>query len=237
MNFIREIVAWESSKPLEDSSVPLSDVFDAVTTLLYANDRYDAVRFKSLETAMLSATQDRARKVKWDEYKYSAIMIPGQGPEVPELKIAPLALIKMRRAVQEYRKPKTAPFIIVSGGTAHPPHTQINEAHEMREWLVAEYGLDPNEIVTEPYARHTTTNLRNTWRVLRQVGAPPEKPILVVADLNQLKYMRSDRFEKAAMRELGYLPCRFLDAPNDHAIEALLDENSHIIDPLHRETF
>jgi len=233
ISFIREFVSWECSRPLDSdrNSIPISDALDFAVILLYANCRDDAIRFKSLETAGSPETLDRARAIDWKAYQYAAILVPGQGPEHPAVTIAPLAIMKMRRAVQDYRKAGTAPFLIVSGGAVHPAHTKVNEAHEMREWLIAEFGLDPSEVVTEPYARHTTTNLRNTWRVLQQLGAPSDKPILVVTDRAQIDYMCSSRFEKAAMRELGYVPCKFLGTPHDHAIEVRLDKKCYLIDP------
>ncbi len=69
-----------------------------------------------------------------------------------------------------------APAVIVSGGAVHSPE---NEAVLMREWLLAR-GVEPERVVLEPCARHTTTNLRNAGRLLLQHGA--REALVVTSD-------------------------------------------------------
>ncbi len=67
-----------------------------------------------------------------------------------------------------------AGVILVSGGNVHPDHTPYNEAYEMKTLLVKEYGVPADRVIIDPYARHSTTNLRNAGRFILayNVGGP-----------------------------------------------------------------
>lgn len=69
-----------------------------------------------------------------------------------------------------------APAVIVSGAAVHSPD---NEAVLMREWLIV-HGVEPARILVEPFARHTTTNLRNAGRILLAHGA--REALVVTSD-------------------------------------------------------
>jgi len=58
----------------------------------------------------------------------------------------------------------------------------------------------------EPYARHTTTNLRNATRRMVALGIPLDRPTLIVTDAEQSKYIESQTFSDRNRTELGYLP-------------------------------
>jgi hypothetical protein len=76
---------------------------------------------------------------------------------------------RLRQAAQDWRD-GLAPFILVSGGNVHPAGTPFNEAFEMRRYLVDELGVPADCILVEPLALHTTTNLRNSARLMRRLG-------------------------------------------------------------------
>jgi hypothetical protein len=59
--------------------------------------------------------------------------------------------------------------VLVSGGSVHPAGTPLNEALMLREYLL-DHGASEEQILVEPHARHTTTNLRNAGRMLRSLG-------------------------------------------------------------------
>jgi hypothetical protein len=94
------------------------------------------------------------------------IIVPGYTPRFGwRTGLHPRAVARLERALAAVDA-GLAPSLIVSGGAVHSPD---NEALLMREWLV-ERGLDPARIVVEPCARHTTTNLRNSGRILLGLG-------------------------------------------------------------------
>jgi hypothetical protein len=188
------------------------DAFDFAIELLIANERCDAIGFPDLwENENLGAVK-LARRINWSEYKYTAIMIPGQGPEFPEVKISPLARLKTRMAVSEFNKKDNAPFLVVSGGNVYPAYTQYNEAIEMKKWLIDQLDIPAERIVVEPFARHTTTNFRNTARTMKLLDAPIEKEILVVSDREQIDFILN-YMEQKVREELGHTLGRIEQGP------------------------
>ena len=69
-----------------------------------------------------------------------------------------------------------------------------------------ERGVPEDAIFVDPYARHTTTNLRNAIRVLARAGVPLDRPLLVTSDLFQTAYIRSTGYADRCRDELGYVP-------------------------------
>jgi len=108
-------------------------------------------------------------------------------------------------AVARYRQ-HAAPFIVVSGGYVHPARTEFCEAIEMKRALIDDYKVPPSAILLEPHARHTTTNLRNTVRLMYRYGMPFSKPGIVVTDERQAAYIASDGFDGRNRLETGIVP-------------------------------
>ncbi len=108
-------------------------------------------------------------------------------------------------AVELFRK-KLAPFIIVSGGHVYPAGTPFSEAVEMKKYLISHYDIPPQAIITEPYARHTTTNVRNASRLIYLFGLPSNKPVIVSTDSVQTQMVVN--LAGRCKRELGYVPFR-----------------------------
>jgi hypothetical protein len=116
--------------------------------------------------------------------------------------------MKMRLAARRFHQ-GLAPLIIVSGGYVSPSQTRFAEALEMKRALMSVYAIPERAILVDPYARHTTTNLRNAERLLFEAGAPLDRPILVTTTDYQSRYIEGQVFHDRCLRELGY-PC-FLD--------------------------
>ncbi|MBS1035268.1 YdcF family protein [Gluconobacter cerinus] len=173
--------------------------------LLDANDRMDAVRFSGLWNTWNAPSLVFARRLNWKSYPYTAIIVPGEGPEDPHTQLSALGKFRLTLAVESFNR-QLAPFIIVSGGAAHPAHTNFVEADEMRHFLIERFHIPERSIVTEPYARHTTTNLRNASRYLKILGAPENKPALIVTDPSQSDYISSTVFFSRNMTELKCEP-------------------------------
>jgi len=76
----------------------------------------------------------------------------------------------------------------------------------MRKALIERYGVPAEAILIEPYARHTTTNLRNASRLLARIGAPPEAETVIVCNPLQSAYIESAKFTERNAAELGYQP-------------------------------
>ncbi|OQP45049.1 hypothetical protein A4D02_34395 [Niastella koreensis] len=175
----------------------------------------------------------RSRHTKWDSFPYSMILVPGLGPEQPGVALDPGGARRCDSAAIRY-KAKLAPFIVVSGGHVHPNKTPYCEAIEMRRYLMEVHHIPVYDIIIEPYARHTTTNLRNTSRFVFEEKMPADKPILIVSDSAQTNYINGAMKDKV-VKELGYTPFSSIKKISATETEYLPAENSRQInsmDPL-----
>lgn len=191
--------------------LPPFDYIQTAMTLLDVNDRTNAVWFKDLWQQQNAGALALSHHIQWDNYKYSAILVPGMGPELTDEPLSPQSKMRLNIAVQLFYEGQ-APYIVVSGGAVHPAHTPYTEAYNLRQWLVEELGFPSERVVMEPHSRHTTTNYRNTARELDVLGAPHEKPILTVTNSDQFDYiLKLNKHRKpkdgvvyAGQRDLGY---------------------------------
>jgi uncharacterized SAM-binding protein YcdF (DUF218 family) len=78
----------------------------------------------------------------------------------------------------------------------------------MKKYMVEKLGLPDAAVFIEPHARHTTTNLRNTARMVYAFGFPADKTMLIVTDVSQSRSI-VDMAERCR-KELGYVPYRDL---------------------------
>ena len=76
----------------------------------------------------------------------------------------------------------------------------------MRKQLVEQHGVPEEDIIIEPYARHTTTGMRNAARYLDYVSVPFEKPALLVCNSQCASYVASEPFLTRFKRDTGYSP-------------------------------
>lgn len=173
--------------------------------LLDANDRAEPAAFEPLDSRYNGAALAMARTVNWAAWRYSAIIVPGVGPEETGVPLSARSKLNVRMAAQHLAD-GLAPFIIVSGANVHPRGTRFVEAMEMRRALIEQYGVPAASIVVDPYARHTTTNLRNVTRRLVALGAPLDKDTLIVTNADQSRMIESADFAERNRRELGYMP-------------------------------
>jgi uncharacterized SAM-binding protein YcdF (DUF218 family) len=186
-----------------------SDVFfpelKFAVMLLAANGRMDAARDWPLEHSQNAAAVAHAKTVHWAAYTYSVIVVPGEGPEEGDVEFSPLGRIRVESAARLYREGK-APFILVSGGTVHPSLTRYCEACEMKQELMTQWKIPESAIIIDPYARHTTTNLRNAVRQIVQYGLTTKKPMLVVSDYKQIDMIASEKFDARCLKEMRFKP-------------------------------
>jgi len=173
--------------------------------LLDANDAVAATRFEPLDQRENAGARALAARTDWKAFRYSLLIVPGVGPEDVGTALSPRSKLHALLAVQRYRQ-GLAPFILVSGSAVHPRGTRFVEAVEIRRALVERYGIPADRVILEPYARHTTTNLRNATRRMVALGIPLDRPTLIVTDAEQSKYIESQTFSDRNRTELGYLP-------------------------------
>lgn len=179
---------------------------DMALSLLTMNNRDEAARFEPLSS--LNHTSYAAVKYTyWPEYSYSAILVLGEGPEFEGLPISPYGKLRCNMAAELYKK-RQAPFIIVSGGYVHPFQTKFCEAIGMRDYLVNECRIPADRIIIDPHARHTTTNLRNTNRIIFRTGIPTDKRVLCVSSRSHIDYVFNERFSVRCLAEVAHIPYR-----------------------------
>ncbi|UGQ45574.1 ElyC/SanA/YdcF family protein [Massilia endophytica] len=196
---------WLADAGRNDPGVNLDPSIPLAIALIDVNERNDAVQFEPLDKGLNTAPFALARTIDWKRYKYTAIIIPGVGPENPAISMSARGKLHMKVAANRFAEGNTA-FIVVSGAAVHPKGSHFVEAVEMRKQLIERYNVPADRIVIEPYARHTTTNLRNVTRELAAMGAPIDKPTLIVANPSQSRYIESPEFAARNPAELGYHP-------------------------------
>lgn len=198
---------WLARTPRARSVQALDPSIDYALALLDVSDRADAIGHEPLMDRINAPAMDRAKKIEWRTYRYSAMIVTGVGPEVDGMALSPFGKYHLRLSATRFAQ-GDIPFIILTGGRAHPRATPFVEAEEMRKALIERYGVPEDAILIEPYARHTTTNLRNATRLLIATGAPLDKDALIVCNAQQSKMIQSARFTKRNADELGYQPGR-----------------------------
>ena len=177
--------------------------------LIQINNRDEAGRFEPLEKRENAVAIRRLRTIRWKDYAYSSILVPGYGPDLAGWSLAPESRLRVEIAARRFKERK-APLVIVSGGYVHPNQTSYCEAVQMKKSLVRDFGVPADAVIIEPHARHTTTNLRNAARLVYRYGIPFERKVLVTTDSFQSATIESDGFAKRCDQELGYQPAKVL---------------------------
>jgi len=151
---------------------------------LEMNERNQAEDFEPMDKGENKAAVEKIKTTQWKNYKYSLIMIPGAGPEDPQVALSAEGMLRCRLAAIQYKN-GLAPFIVTSGGKVHPYKTKFCEAIEMKKYLMEKLGIPESAILIDPHARHTTTNMRNTVRIMFRSGMPFDKPAITCTTKGQ----------------------------------------------------
>lgn len=181
--------------------------------LMMMNERTEAAAFRSLLAGPNDAPLKAVVEIDWKQYRYPALLVFGHGPEDSLSGTGPMAHIRLRLAADMFAR-GLAPFIIVSGGNVHPNRTKSNEAVEMKRLLSTLHGVPADRILIEPHARHTTTNLRNSARLLLAGGFPVDRPMLIVSDHMTIKYIAGPELAARNLREMGVQPGKVEPGPD-----------------------
>jgi len=102
----------------------------------------------------------------------------------------------------------------------------------MKRALIADYHIPASAILVDPYARHTTTNMRNAARQIFRYGIPFDLPALMVSDAAQTRYIAAPGFAERCLRELGYVPYRILERESETSLVFLPTLESLQQDPI-----
>ncbi len=188
----------------------------AALLYLQMNGRQDASADEPMTLTVNKAAADRVKNIKWNNYKYTLILVPGAGGEDLTTALSAEGMLRCRLAVQQYQK-GAAPFILVSGGKVHPYKTKYCEAEEMKKYMLETLHVPEDVILIDPHARHTTTNIRNGARLIFRYKMPFDKPCLTVTDKSQTDYIMNmaGRCEK----ELKYVPYKLGSRISDTSLE------------------
>lgn len=171
---------------------------------LEINERNQAGDYEPMQQTVNKAALQYAAKLNWDNYKYTLILVPGEGPEEAGVALSAGGMLRCRLAAVQYQK-GLAPFIMVSGGCVHPYKTKYNEAAEMKMFLINTLHIPEHAILMEPHARHTTTNLRNCARLIFRYGFPMDKPCITSTAKSQSYYI-TNMMQSRCTADFGYVP-------------------------------
>ena len=185
--------------------------------LLEMNERVQVADFEPMAAGENKAAVQKIKTVNWKNYPYSVILVPGAGPEDPKVALSAEGMMRCRLAAIQYRN-HDAPFIVVSGGKVHPYKTKFCEATEMKKFLVEELHIPVSAIIIDPHARHTTTNMRNTARLIYRYGIPFDKPGVTCTTRGQSTMIGVTLIDRC-IKELGAAPYKNGKRLSETAIE------------------
>tara|TARA_R110002050_G_scaffold149169_1_gene275545 strand:- start:18610 stop:19887 length:1278 start_codon:yes stop_codon:yes gene_type:complete len=230
------VVALNLSDDVDAMNYFFEPTMNFALWLLEINKRDEAARFEPMELGENAKAVQQINLTDWGNYLYSAILIPGHGPEEKGVELSPLGMMRCKLAANRYRQ-GLAPFIILSGGYVHPFQTPFCEAIEMKKELMGRYLIPESALIIEPHARHTTTNFRNAARLMFKYGIPTDKKALCTTTVDQSIYITDMDFDQRCIKVLGYMPYRLGDRLNRNDIEfyplktSLFVDNTDPLDP------
>ena len=185
------------------SYIPPFDAFNFALDLLEGNNRQDAVFYFDIWDTLNAKALAKAKTINWDDYNYTALISLGQGPSIYHVPLSETGRLRVRIVADGFLK-FNAPFVIVVDGAVHPKSTPYAEGVEMRNQLINQHGFPEENIIVEPYARQTSTGLRNSARNLHYIGAPFDKPALIVCENQCASLVANATFLKNVENEFGY---------------------------------
>jgi hypothetical protein len=210
----------------KDSKLFFQSSMSSALQFLEVNERDNAGDYEPMATTANKAAVEKIKTTKWDNYKYSVILVPGAGPEDPTVALSAEGMLRSRMAAVQYQK-GLAPFIIVSGGKVHPYKTPYCEATEMKKFRVEKLHIPESAIIIDPHARHTTTNMRNAVRLMFRYGMPISKPAITSTSRGQ-SMMITNTLQARCQKELQEVPFK-----NGQRLSETEAEFFPVLDALH----
>jgi len=218
------------AEELRDSTLFFQPSARFALRLLDANHRDEAARQEPLHQGENADALRRIPSIAWSDFRYSAIIVPGSGPDRLMWSLSTMSHLRLELAARRFKEGK-APLIVVSGGYVYPKHTPYCEAIEMKKALVSDFGIPAEAILVEPHARHTTTNLRNVARLLYRYAVPFDRKALVTTDPSHSSYIGGEAFATRCSTELGYQPVSVTGRVSAFDLEVVPRVDSLQIDP------
>ena len=217
-NYIGFLYNSASILSLENTSNKLffTTKLNAALLFLELNEREQAADFEPMENGENKLAVDKIKTINWNNYKYSVILIPGAGPDDPKIALSAEGRLRCKLAAILYKQ-GLAPFIVSSGGKVHPYKTPFCEATEQKKYLIEKLGIPASAIIIDPHARHTTTNMRNTARLIFRYGMPFNKAAITCTTKGQ-SYMIANMIPRC-MKELNLAPYKNGNRLSETALE------------------
>ncbi|WP_374164491.1 YdcF family protein [Arcticibacter sp. MXS-1] len=223
---LQEVVMSLSEQAASLGSSMFSSMY-AATRFLEINERWDAALYEPLDEGENKSAYASVKSTDFSKYPYALILVLGAGPDQPNTPLSPLGMITCRKAASQYFA-GLAPFILVSGGRAHPYKTKFVEAIEMKHYLSGVLNVPESAILIDPQARHTTTNLRNAARIMFQAGFPANKKSLITSRAFHIASVKN--MADRCIKELGYVPYKLGEIIEPRSIEFTPEITSFRID-------
>lgn len=196
--------SWVVLNEYKNSKLFFAPVLNYALQAMEINGRRDAANFEPLADGVNKAALLKIKQTNWAKYKYSLILVLGEGPEDPAISISSGSMLRARMGAINYFA-GLAPFIMVSGGMAHPYKTRYCEALEMKKYLVNTLHVPANAIIAETQARHTTTNVRNGVRLIYHYHIPFTKAFLTTTTPWHSLYVEKSMAARC-LKELKLVP-------------------------------
>lgn len=117
---------------------------------------------------LLAAERLRSLAERDDQVEFPLVVVPGFAGADPSRPLSARAEERLDMALEALEE-TGAHAILLSGGNVRPVDTPFNEALEMKRHLLR-LGIPADRILIEPYARHSTTNMRNAGRTMLALG-------------------------------------------------------------------
>lgn len=173
-----------------------------------AQDEGNIIQLSAQNEAAGIAIQDQLETIQ--QQKFQLVIVPGYTPVKTNTPVSITSTSQKRLAnAVSIMKKKNIGFIMVSGGNVHPDGTPFNEAFGMKNYLMQNLGVPEEQIVIDPYARHSTTNIRNCGRFMLTYGL---NRALIVTSFDQNFYFSFQGISTFAARSrsvLGYVIGKF----------------------------
>lgn len=205
---------------------------------LALNNRDEAGRYYPLEDGENKAALEYLKTINWNDYEYALVLALGDGPNEPD-DLPNISIGGMRnsdQAVTLYQQGK-APLIVLSGGHVKPFQVPYSEGIEMKKYVMDKYNIPENRILVETQARHTTTNMRNTGRLIFRYGIPSNKKAVVTSAESHINTIVASNFNERSLREMNHIPAEIYNRVSEiyleftPKIEVLHLDSSDPLDP------
>lgn len=183
------------------------DPLSVAMRILELNGRNEAARYEPLIAGENKLALQAIAQTDFSKYTYTALVVLGDSPNSPgdEPHLSESAKARVAMGVEKYRS-GVAPFILFTGANVYPNHTPYHEAIEMKKYAMTQFSVPERAILVDPHARHTTTNLRNSSRLIFRYKMPSDQKALVVATTSHINTIISESFRIRCIREIGYSP-------------------------------